>query len=118
MDLKDLNNAWLSPTGRLVFRDKQFDGGAAGWHNQLGLCILRDLWKLDHYLYAFKRVSKKFNHNAMDELEDLGWLRLHGFGGLTPVWVLPAKRKPTAKQAATIQDWCLANNRDYDSCFV
>ena len=116
MDLKGLNNAWLNPSGRIITTADGFYGDGS-WHVDLGLCLLRDMWKLDHYLDAFEKLKSKFDHTASDELEDQGWLRLMGFGGMTPLWILPLGKKPTAKQSATIQDWCMANGRSYDTCF-
>lgn len=114
MELKDLKNAWLSPTGEIVITAKEFSGYDGGWHDQLAYCILRDIWGYDSFFDAFNRVHKKFSAYGYTELEDLGWIRLHGFGGLPPKFILPHKKTLTKKQENTILDWCNANNVKYE----
>jgi len=119
MELKDLNNAWLNPKGVLVNKSEEFWGDSVGWHENLACCILRDIWGLKSQLDAFNRVhDESYGHYAYEELQDLGWIRLHGFGGLAPKWILPHGKKLTKAQEETILDWCNANGIKYDECFA
>lgn len=115
MDLKGLNNAWLSPNGRIVSDHPKFFERRS-WHVNLAECILADMWKMDDTLDAFERAQDN-NNSCTEELEHMGWIRLHGFGGRTPVWIVLRSRKITKKQEATILDWCLDNGRNFDTCF-
>lgn len=118
-ELENLTNAWVSPTGRYVTKHEDFYFDHT-WHLELAHCILKDLWKLDSWFDAFERVNKdgRLGHNAIEELEEMGWIRLHGFGGLIPVWIVPVGRKLTKKQEESILDWCMVNNRNYDTSFA
>lgn len=116
MNLLNLNNAWLSPTGRWVIKDREFDSMKGAWHEELALCILRDIWNVKSRLDAFDKVNQKFNNTAIEELENIGWIRLHGYGGIIPKWIAP-QNEITKKQQIEIVDWCNVNNKIYENCF-
>lgn len=114
--LKGVNNAWLAPSGRIVYKHPKFFHEKS-WHCEMAECILADMWGMDETLDAYERASSN-NNTCTEELEKRGWIRLHGFGGITPVWILPIRQKATKRQEATILDWCLANSRNFESCFT
>ncbi len=115
-NLSNLENCWLSPTGRVITDSRQFFHDTP-WHENLANCILRDIWGLEDELDAFQRVQEKFGNTSTEELEHLGYIRLHGFGGLTPKWIIPLRHRLTKKQESVIVDWCNDNNILYDNCF-
>ena len=116
-DLHNLSNCWLNPGGRIITKDREFFGDYA-WHEELALCILRDIWGLEDSAEAFEKVHQKFSNTATEELEGKGYVRLHGFGGLPPKWILPCDHRLTESQESTIQSWCIDNNVKYESCFA
>ena len=117
--LKDLRNCWLSSTGKIIIKDKEFDEtDSCAWHERLGLCILRDLWNVPTFLDAFEQGHNKSSWQSTSELESLGYVRLHGFGGLSPNWIIPYKKILTKKQEIVILDWCEINNKEYNNCFT
>lgn len=112
--LKGLTNAWLSPKGRIVIRHEHFYAEGA-WHEELALCILADIWLLDHPDDAYEKKRELHGHEyAYVVLENMGWIRLHGYGGMEPIWIVPPNKKLTHRQEETIIDWCIANNERYD----
>ena len=113
MELKGLDNCWLSPKGRIVIKDREFWADKA-WHQDLALCILRDIWGLTEKLDAFK-VVQKTHETATSELEDLKWIRLHC--SVKPLWIMPIDRRITKKQELVILEWCMENNTSFDKCF-
>ena len=118
MELEGLNNAWLSPLGRFVTEAEDFFADGYAWHEELALFILKDLWHLETHWDAFEKVHKKFNNTATEELENKGWIRLHGFGGLEAKWILPCSYKLTKRQERSVLDWCLTNKKNYDDSFA
>ena len=113
--MKGLKNAWLSPAGQLITDHEDFDSSSS-WHLDLASCILKDLygWKskngwcdMDEYRYT----------NVAEGLENMGYVKLHGFGGLRPVWVVPCGKRLTSIQESVVVDWAIANGLKYDQCF-
>ena len=101
--LKNLKNAWLSPSGQVVFRHPQLNQANA-WHEELASLILAD------------KFDVKFPDNSTETLEKKNWIRLHGFGGRRPIWLCDPD-KITRKQTQTIQDWCILNEKHFDEVF-
>lgn len=109
-----MKNGWLSPRGKLVTSHDDFDTRMS-FHLDLGACILKDLngWSSKYQAYN--------QHGATDyvyrELAKRGYIRLHGFADLTPVWVLEPWQKLTKRQETYILGWACKNNRRYEDCF-
>lgn len=115
--LKDLRNAWLSPTGRLVVDDVKECLDLLAWHQDIACAIIRDEQGLDSHKTAFFWVAGlKFNYSPTEYLEDKRWIRLHGFGGRKPGWI--ARERITKAQERVIVDWCVANGRPYSDAFI
>jgi len=114
MKLKDLEQCWLSPKGKIIVDHDQMDCICA-FHEQLALCILSDIWGLNSRHEAFSKVHERFSHTATEELEDMKWVRLHRIG--KSKWVVPCDSRITKKQESVILDWCLENNVKFDDCF-
>lgn len=114
IELKGLENAWLSPTGRIVVTHPEFNNNYNGvaWHNILATCIFMDIKHSTNYLDTFHELYTG-HKEIYEQLEDLGWIRLHGYGGLKPRWIIPYGKKITKSQENVILDWCNANNESY-----
>ena len=107
--LKKLESAWISPTGRVVVKHEKFFNERS-WHNELALCLLADIWKIDDILDAFEKMEDENSFmTATDNLEKLGWIRLHT--SVLTKFLIP--KKATKKQERTILDWCIENNITY-----
>lgn len=117
MELKNLNNAWLSPYGQYITTHHKFYDEPFAWHNRLANCILIDKFEVDDFLDLSKRLNDEGFSYAYEYLENQGWVRLHGFGGLPPKFV-KVKNKLTPEQELAVIDWCVANNVKYDDCFT
>jgi len=115
--LKDLKNAWLNKNGKIVCEHPKF-WHERTWHVELAECILGDLWKIEDTLDVFEKCQDDFNASSTEVLEKMGWIRLMGFGGMLPVWVIPVGYKLTKKQEQTILEWCMNNNRNFNNCFA
>lgn len=119
MKLIGVNNAWLSPKGDFVTSHEKFFFEGVAWHEKLALCLLADMWGLDDPMDAFERVHKgRLSALATEDLENMGWVRLHGFGGRTPVWVVLFNQRLTPLQEEVVLDWCLENGVRYEECFA
>lgn len=95
----DINNAWLSPTGR-IFR----------------------LEDKAHMIKAKDILLDKYNINvasieSVNILESKGWVRLSNYMGGPPMWIVTTGKKLTKKQELTILEWCMYNNKNYNTCF-
>lgn len=112
--LKNLELCWLSPRGQIVINDREFDPDRS-WHEDLALCILRDIWKLESKMGAFKKVHMKFSNSSTEELENLKWIRLHK-GATMSRWIL--SERITKKQELVILDWCMENDRPFQNSFI
>lgn len=116
MTLKNLNNAWLDPYGKYVTNWEGFSEGSA-WHEDLAKCIIAteqyieqdDFFGIMHFV----REQQKLNY-CYEYLESKGWVRLHGYAGLPPKWIVPFKGRINSAQETAILDWCIANNKKYD----
>lgn len=113
--MKGLKNAWLSPNGELITDHEDFDESGS-WHLDLAACILKDLngWEDKN---DWCGMNEYFYRNVSDKLEEMCYIRLHGFGSLKPVWVVPCGKKITLRQEAVVMDWAIANNRKWNECW-
>jgi len=111
--MKDLRNAWLSPNGSIINEHDDMDYFGA-FHFNLGLCILKDLWKVESTDSAYDIITDgDISDDPTTVLESKGWIRLHGFGTMIPVFVV--FKKPTKKQMKTITNYAIANNRTLEN---
>ncbi len=115
MKLKDLRNAWLSPDGEIIDDHDLFHGGS--FHYDLGICILMDIMGLKSRGEVMDYdLAQGPCHCLITDLEDRGYMRLHGFGSITPIWI-KTDDAPNQIQRAVIKAWCDMNDRDIHSCF-
>lgn len=120
-ELKGLRNAWMCPLSQIVY-DYDGVGSFSAWHEELAFYILKDMEKLSNYFEAFNFIhNNKYNSpfisSATEYLELKGWVRLHGWSGSIPEWILDSDTRLTKAQENRILDWCIENNRKYDNCF-
>ena len=108
--LKDLENAWISPTGRVVVKHSKFFNERS-WHSELALCLLADIWKIADIMDAFEKIEDENSFmTATDRLEKFGWIRLHT--SVLTKFLIP--KKATKKQEKIILDWCIENSVAYN----
>jgi hypothetical protein len=103
---KGIDNAWLSPEGKL------YACGFMG-HNE---------WASD---YMFDKVAKKnwdaymkltpWNGYPYQYLHSLGWYRLLTWSGNTTKLLNEGNSKLTSDQEDTLMFWCSANGHDYET---
>lgn len=117
MELKGLKNAWVTPYGEYVTTHPNFYDDGAAWHNQLANKIVSDEFNSKDFFELSDTIKSHGFDYAYEYLESKGWIRLHGFGGITPKFV-KIKNKLTKEQESAIVDWCIENNIKYDDCFT
>lgn len=118
-DLFNLSNCWLSPEGKVIVGDDEFDGTA--FHENLGYCIIRDLQNFKSKEETTKWFFTYFGGGYASEwLEDLGYVKLHGFRveSIEAKWITLADRRLTFQQKQKIRNWCRANGRTWDDAVV
>lgn len=113
-ELFKLSNCWLSPEGEIIVGDDEFDGNS--FHEELALCIIRDLKCFQTKMDAFDWIHENFwNKYAYDWLEEQGWIRLHGFRQSDRArWITFQDQKLTFQQKQKIRKWCELNGKTWD----
>ena len=112
-DLKGVTNGWLMPNGQLVI-DHLNAETFSSFHNELAQHVIMDHFKLKDTLEAMDYCDDVLNVSyATDYLEDGHWIRLHGFPGCEPEWIVN-NIKPTSGQTETMLDWCIVNLKNYE----
>lgn len=113
-NLLNLTNCWLSPQGEVFVWDDEMNGDA--FHEELALCIIRDLQGFDTYNDAWSWI-----HDLEDSpsyayvwLEDNGWIRLHGFRveSSRARWIINGTM--TFQQKMKIRQWCKINEVSWE----
>lgn len=117
--LKGLKNAWLSPIGQLVVdtgEDYEELCDIAAWHLRVALHIIKKMKKYKHAKDWFEYSDEI---DPCEYLYDRKWVKLHTFPGsdIEPVWIVEFNSRITKAQEGAILDWCIVNNRKYDTCF-
>lgn len=107
MKLLGLKNAWLSPSGDVIVRARDFYGDWA-WHETLADCIIRDLNKLKSIRDVMDFIEP--TRISTEWLEDRGWVRLHMT--IKPKWIVDSLL--TSDQRLIIEEWCAINGVLYD----
>jgi len=109
--LKDLKNAWLSPSGEVVIDADDFAPMGA-WHEELAQCIVRDLLHLETARETRDMVGPDKKHAYVFEwLEERGWIR---YCGWALKWVVSTRMR--AAQRRVIEQWCEVNDQDWSKC--
>lgn len=135
--LKELDNAWLSPEGKIIIGAEGLDPFA--YHLELAYYILCDLYKLfekedykywdeDFGMMGYQYTREQGFEESTRLLESLGWMRLHGSGGRygwVRGWIkqdlpdgVPTYYKENEVQAEIIKKWCQYNKIPIDRCFL
>jgi hypothetical protein len=110
-ELRELKNAWLSPSGELVVDAEDFAPMGA-WHEELARCIVRDMLqkKSVHEVRTMVGMGQKYAY-VYEWLEARGWIR---YCHWCLKWVV-ATRMQTA-QRRVIEQWCEVNDQDWSRC--
>lgn len=107
--LRDLKNAWLSPSGKIVVDAEDF-APLGAWHEELAQCIVRDLLNLKTARETRDMVGVDKKHAYVYEwLEERGWIR---YCHWILKWVVATRMR--AAQREVIELWCEANGVDWD----
>lgn len=114
--LRGLRNAWLSPAGEVVVDHEDFAPMGA-WHEELAVCIVRDLLNFEPSKSAYTVTEKVRSMNGgfayvYEYLESIRWVRLCGWQ-LKVKWVIPDGLVFPA-QRRIIEAWCKANDTTWD----
>jgi hypothetical protein len=107
--LRELKNAWLSPSGEIVVDAEDF-APIGAWHEELAQCLVRDLLGLKSARDAREEVAGAGKPHAYvyEWLEARGWIR---YSHWNLRWVVATRM--TDRQQEVIEAWCAANNRTW-----
>jgi hypothetical protein len=107
MDLKNLKQCWLSPTGEI------FTGIVDNFcfHENQAIEILQAIFKLKEKYEVYDKIDL-YKETASSKIEKLGWIRLHqNFYGHK--WLITSKI--TVEQKKIINNWCIENNYNFEN---
>ena len=109
--LRQMTNAWLSPSGEIVVDADDF-APLGAWHEELAQCIARDLLGLSSAREAREVAGADEEHAYVYEwLEARGWIR---YCGWALKWVVATRMQ--SAQRRVIEEWCEIHGRDWDKC--
>lgn len=109
--LRNLKNAWLSPSGEIVVDAEDF-APLGAWHEELAQCIARDLLNLPSVREAQELAGMGKEHAYVYEwLEARGWIR---YCHWALRWVVSTRMR--TPQREVIELWCEVNSMDWEKC--
>ena len=128
-ELFDSNSAWHNDLGDCILLDRWkdndkgieledkldvFDLIQGRWDNEKNESIeVGDEVLILEPTLKNPNINKFHLDSSTEVLERLGWIRLHGFGGMDGKFLL-LKGKTTKKQKDAIIDWQLANGKSWN----